>query len=129
MGFTLKQRRFIDVYSGNAKEAAVIAGYSAKTANIQGFNLLRNPKIKEAIDKRLKEEQDALIATRQERQRFWTEVIRDPSIKLLDRLKAAELLGKSQCDFVERVEMDVDVDGRYGVVVLPASDLDGDPDA
>ena len=33
---TLKQKRFIDFYKGNATEAAVAAGYSAKTARSQG---------------------------------------------------------------------------------------------
>lgn len=47
------------------------------------------------------------IATRLERQEFWTSVLRSEDESMKDRLKAAELLGKSEGDFLERIEMDV----------------------
>lgn len=49
---TPKQARFVDEYlkDVNASQAAIRAGYSAKTANQQGPRLLENPEIQAAID-------------------------------------------------------------------------------
>lgn len=49
---TAKQQRFIENYllDLNATQAAIRAGYSKRTANEQGTQLLNNPAIKTAID-------------------------------------------------------------------------------
>lgn len=52
-----------------------------------------------------KETTSKAIATREDRQSFWTEVMRDKLEKMVDRLRASELLGKSQADFVDRMEV------------------------
>lgn len=49
---TVKQQRFIDAYDGNATEAAIVAGYSKKTAAVIALENLRKPNIAEAIRKR-----------------------------------------------------------------------------
>src|SRR5438105_8689072 len=51
MALTAKQRRFVEEYliDLNATKAAERAGYSAKTANEQGAQLLGNAKIQAAI--------------------------------------------------------------------------------
>lgn len=48
---TLKQQRFVAEYLKdlNAKQAAIRTGYSAKTAEVQGCQLLRIPKIAAAV--------------------------------------------------------------------------------
>ncbi|MDP2270930.1 MAG: hypothetical protein Q8K32_09385 [Archangium sp.] len=43
------------------------------------------------------------IANRAERQAFWTSVMLDSKERTTDRLKAAELLGRSEADFTENV--------------------------
>ena len=45
---------------------------------------------------------DRFIATRMERQEFWTEIMFAKNEETLTRLKASELLGRSECDFVDR---------------------------
>ena len=47
-----KQQRFVDEYllDLNQTQAAIRAGYSPKTADQQGHALLKNPKVKNAID-------------------------------------------------------------------------------
>jgi len=60
MALSQKQQSFIDNYSGNATEAAKLAGYSEATAYSQGQRLLKQPQIAEAIRTRehnLKQEQ------------------------------------------------------------------------
>jgi hypothetical protein len=109
---TEKQRRFVEAYmgeaAGNATEAARLAGYkgNAHTLANVGAENLRKPEITAAVERRVKA--DPKIATREQRQEFWTRVMNgDPEVgfaEMRDRLKASELLGKSQADFVEKVE-------------------------
>lgn len=102
---TPKQKRFIEAYTGNATKAAIAAGYSEKTACSIGERLLRNVDIREAIQLREKERLSEAIANREERQTFWSAIMRDSEEKTSDRLKASELLAKSNGDFLERVEL------------------------
>lgn len=106
MALTYKQRRFVAAYSGNATQAAREAGYSGsdETLATAGTRLLRNDEIRSALTKRETTASKGPIATRAERQAFWTKVVDDPAVKMTDRLKASELLGKSEADFVDRLE-------------------------
>ena len=124
---TEKQRRFVEAYmgeaAGNATEAARVAGYSGNdnTLSTVGATNIRKAAIQKAIDERV----DATpgIMTRRERQLWWTQVALgeistrrvvldadgepreiDEPAKMSDRIKATELLGKSQADFVDRHE-------------------------
>jgi phage terminase small subunit len=124
-----RERRFVEAYmgeaAGNATVAAVSAGYSKKTAGSIASRLLKKVNIRQAIDDRAKT--DPSTATREERQRFWTDVMlgKGPynDTAMRDRLKASELLGKSQADFVELhehtgkdgkpIETKVTFGGRY----------------
>lgn len=130
---TEKQRRFVEAYmgeaAGNATEAARQAGYAGDDITLAsvGYENLRKPQIRAAIESRA--EEDPLVATRFDRQRFWTRVMvgkefdgdEPPAMK--DRLKASELLGRSQLDFVERVEHT----GKDGEAIQFASSKDLSP--
>jgi len=118
--FTVKQQRFIDFYNGNATEAATEAGYSKKTAPFIGAENLKKPQILEAIWNREKKRSSKKIADREERQGFWSSVFRgelttkailgsgedrkevDVQPTWADRLRASELLGKSEADFTDK---------------------------
>ena len=102
---TAKQQRFVDAYDGNATKAAIAAGYSEKTAYSAGQRLLKNDEILTAIQERENRRIQPLIMTREERQTMWSEIARDKGERTQDRLKASELLGKSEADFVERQEI------------------------
>lgn len=97
-----RQRKFAELYDGNATEAAIKAGYSPKTAAYQAARLLKNVNIQAIIQGREKNESKKRIATRQRRQEFWTETMENGGAEMRDRLKASELLGKSEGDFLER---------------------------
>lgn len=101
-----RQQAFVEAYAGNATAAALAAGYSERSARSQGQRLLTNDDIQDAIKAREAKRLAPTIASRQERQEFWTSVLRNEDEAMKDRLKAAELLGKSEGDFLERVEMD-----------------------
>jgi len=105
-----RERRFVEAYmgaaGGNATEAAKAAGYSAKTARQLGARLLTKVHIRAAIDARAKD--DPAVADRAERQQFLSRVMRGEFRKapIKDRVKAAEVLGKMQGDFVKRVQLE-----------------------
>lgn len=122
-----KMRLFVEAYEGNAFEAMRIAGYEGTDAFLEarGNELLRQPMIQDAIKERSKYLASTIrtIATREERQALWTAVMRneDPhynpvvnkdgtteiegNIPMGFRLKASEYLGKSEADFVDRVDI------------------------
>ena len=102
---TTKQKAFIQSYCGNATEAALKAGYSKKTAAFIGAENLKKPQIIEQIKKREEKRADKRIATREERQIFWTQTMKDEKADMRDRLRASELLGKSEADFTEKVDV------------------------
>ena len=98
--FTTKQQRFIDCYVGDIKEAAEKAGLSYDYAR----RLVTKSHILEAIRNRQDTEvRPKEIANRQRRQEFWTQIMDDKKEDTRDRLKASELLGKSEADFTENL--------------------------
>lgn len=101
---TTKQRRFIEAYDGNATKAAIAAGYSPKWADRQAYTLIeKNGEIREAIRQREERQRSELIAGRVARQIFWSAIMRDEKETMVTRLKASELLAKSEGDFLEKV--------------------------
>ena len=132
---TAKQQRFCDEYlvDLNATQAAIRAGYSEKTASVIAVENLRKPNLKEYIEKRMKEKEDALIADQDEVLKYLTSVLRGQSRASVvvvestgdfmsearelqkapdekERLKAAELLGKRYSLFTDKVQQEVDMD-------------------
>ena len=103
MSLTQKQQAFIECYTGNATEAAKLAGYSEATAYSSGQRLLKQPQIAEAIRAREQERQAPNIADREQRFAFWTSVMRDTNESTRDRLRASELLAKAQGDFLIKI--------------------------
>ena len=97
-------------YSANpsdAKAAYLAAGFTASAPASQAraiTALLRDPVVLEAIHTHAVK---PAIATREERQQWWTSLMRGqvPEATITERIKASELLGKSQGDFLERVEI------------------------
>jgi phage terminase small subunit len=112
---TDRQKRFVDLYAGNATEAARLAGYSVKTADKIASQLMDKPEIISAIRARENERSAETIMTREQRQIFWTSIARDTSQRIGDRLRASELLAKSEGDFIERRE----VTGANGEALIP----------
>ena len=103
MGLTTKQKRFIECFDVNATEAARQAGYSPRTVRTVGCENMTKPDIVAAIREREEKRVNSLILSREERQIFWSNVVRDPDEDMKNRLKASELLGRSEADFMEKV--------------------------
>jgi hypothetical protein len=58
------------------------------------------------------------VASKKNRQAFWTKVMKDEAEDMRNRLKASELLGKSEKDFVEKVEHSLEAD--FAKILLDA---------
>jgi phage terminase small subunit len=101
-GLTEKQRRFCEAYSangGNALQAATSAGYRHPQA--QSSKILENVVIRTALELLRKQTTSEAILTREQRQALWTKIALSEDAKMSDRLKATELLGRSQADFTD----------------------------
>ena len=92
--------RFIEAYDGNVRRSAAAAGISYGYARL----LCMKPSVRQALHERDQARMGEAISTREERQRFWRDMMRNTDAKPFERLKASELLGKSHGDFLERVE-------------------------
>ena len=131
MKLTLKQKRFADEYiiSGNATQAAILAGYSKKTAIKIGAENLTKPDIKAYVDEQLAKLAGQKIAKQEEILQYLTSVLRGESSAEIvvvegegdgkssarridkapdekERLKAAELLGKRYGMWTEKVGLE-----------------------
>lgn len=132
-----RQSRFVDAYiqTGNASEAARLAGYSKQIANRIGSENLSKPVIRAEIDRRLSELKTSRTADTQEILEHLSSVVRGelteevvtPSgkkrtVKVAerDRLRAAEMLLKVSGAFRERVDVKVDVCAQFAAAVESA---------
>jgi len=104
-----KQLLFAKLYNGNATETAINAGYSKKTAYSIGQRLLKKVEVRGFIEKRQNKQIKPLIANRERRQKFWSETLEDENIKIEARLKASELLGRSEADFTDKLQANLNV--------------------
>lgn len=135
---TEKQKRFCDEYliDCNATQAAIRAGYSAKTANEQSTRLLANVNIKKYIDEQLELLHNEKTADAREVLEYLTSVMRGESSAEVvvvegigdglsearrlkkapdekERLRAAEMLGKRFGMFTDKVN----IDGAVPVII------------
>lgn len=106
-GLTVRQRRFAEAYTGNGVEAAQLAGYTGSKATlaVTAYHTLRHPKVRELIAKRDDGVLNSLRLNREERQELWSRMAVDPDLDAAARLRASELLGKSEADFTEKLEV------------------------
>lgn len=111
MSLTAKQERFVAEYliDLNATQAAIRAGYAAKTANREGSRLLSNVDIAEAIAAKAGKtaEKLDLSAERVLRGLFEEATRQGEGSSHGARVSAWGLLGKYHKLFVDRVEADV----------------------
>ena len=116
MALTAKERKFVAEYvkALNASEAARKAGYSERSAGELGYRLLKKVEIQEAIAEFNKAERQA-IGMDVERIYASLSKLAANAEKESDRIRALELLGKTNAMFVDRQDVrvkgyNVDVD-------------------
>lgn len=141
---TIKQKKFADGYiiSGNATESYKLAGYkysNSNVAGVEGFKLLKNPKIKSYIEEKLKAIDDAKIMdltealqrttsiARREIQKGYSkktnlltgEVLRHDEYEFMPSIEEAqtslEHIIRCNGGFVDRQELDMDMELKIQV--------------
>jgi len=128
-----RQKRFCDEYlvDCNAKQAAIRAGYSEKTAHSIGTENLNKPELKNYIDEQLEKLHSEKIADAAEVMMYLTSVLRgqassevvvvegcgegystarriDKAPDEREKLKAAELLGKRFGLYKDNVTLEIE---------------------
>ncbi len=115
MALSEKQQRFVAEYTVdfNATAAAIRAGYSEKTAAQMGYKLLKTQEIQEAVQQEFENRQDRTHITGDQVVAELAKIAlsrvddyyRDygMEIKLTDKIKALELLGKHLGTFTEKI--------------------------
>ncbi len=126
-GLTPKQERFAAEYlvDLNATAAAKRAGYSEKTAYSTGQRLLKNVEIQEAIQTRqgelarkLEVSQERVVGELAAIAFHEASDAPEAEMKVSNKLKALELLGKHLGMFTDKAEASVKVEGSVEVVPL-----------
>lgn len=104
---TEKQRLFCEYYikSFNATEAAKKAGYSEKTAYSIGQQLLKKIEIQKYFNTLREKSQSETILNVEDLKIMLSNTVRDTTLKISARLKAAELLGKHYGLFTENINL------------------------
>ena len=108
---TDKQQAFCQEYikDWNATQAALRAGYCANSVKVIGCQNLTKVNVIQEIARLQVIERRKHVADRQERQLFWTETMKTARL-MADKLRASELLGKSECDFIEKsINLNMDI--------------------
>ncbi len=103
-----KQARFVAEFlkDQDATKAARRAGYSAKTARVQGPRLLRNLEIRAAIDAKLSAISEKCELSAEKIIKRIEDIAFDQLADPKNVLKACELLGKYMKLFTDRIQVD-----------------------
>lgn len=109
---TINQERYVrELLEGKSQRQAYIAAYP-KAANwkpeivdSKASTLFANGKVRERYDELQAKAVSSKILTCIELKEFFTKVINSAEEKTTDRLKAAELLGKTQAMFTDKVQV------------------------
>lgn len=127
---TEKQRRFVEAYAKdpNATSAAVVAGYTARSAYSAGSRMLKNAEIQAALQALLEPEREGSIASVEDIRRFWTQTMNNVNEKSASRLRASELLAKSLGLFLTDSAVAVGTDSETSSVVIYFPALEELPD-
>ena len=121
---TSKQKIFADewIKDPNATKAAIMAGYSEKTAAQIGQENLRKPVILDYIKEAMEKRDKKAVASADEILEFLTNTMRGEvndkfglEPQLSDRIKAAEMLGKRHMLWVDKTKVDMDVKANIDV--------------
>ena len=111
MDLTEKQKRFVAEYliEANQKKAAIKAGYSEKTAEQIGYQLLQKTSVAEAIEKAQRKRELRTDITADRVLHELADIGFDKEAeRTTDRLKALELMGKHLAMFTDKVNVDAD---------------------
>lgn len=102
----------------NKAKTLRIIGYAENYCNNNGTGVVyTNDRVIAAIARIDKETRAESVADRRTRQQFWTDMMQDKQANSGDRLRASELLGRSEADFTDNIN-----DSREGLTIQVNTD-------
>ena len=138
----LRYDKFVNEYikNQNATHAAIVAGFSKKTAAVKGSELLRNEYIKNRLDEHRQILMENDIADEKEVLSYLTKVMRGEEedevatnsgvyrirTQTKDRNKAAELIGKSYAIWTDKKSIDANIAPVKIIDDVPTGEGDND---
>lgn len=134
---TPKQKKFIDEYliDLNATQAAIRAGYSAKTANRIATENLSKPVIQEELQKAMQRRAKRTEITADRVLKELAAIALDEAadyndsrLRYTNKIRALELLGKHLGMFDQQRRYDDSESGSGGGIVILPEIMDGDSD-
>lgn len=100
-----KQKAFCEYYcgecKGNAAQAALKAGYSKSHSYANAYKFLEKLEVQEYIKQLNNEVRDERIASIEDVQSFWTDIMNDTEQGIDSRLQASVLLAKCKGMFFD----------------------------
>lgn len=94
----IKQKLFCEYYAGqcagNGEKAAAMAGYSQHSARFTAHKLLQKPEVKQYLHELSDKVTAENIATIEDIQAFWSDIMTNEEEPTKNRLRASELLAK-----------------------------------
>lgn len=111
-GLTHRQRAFADAFirnGGNASDAARTAGYSEKNAGINAKKVLNVVAVQEYIRSYDDKAKEKAVLTNLEILKMWSDIAKDDTVSMGDRLRASENLGKAKLMFKEALQIEGNV--------------------
>lgn len=110
-----RQEKFCEEYlsnGGNAAEAYIAAGFNVKDGDIAksaACRLMKKPGVKARLKELMNRIPEERIASVSECQEKLSEIMRDVTVKAIARIKAAEILMRSQGAFETQINVSADV--------------------
>lgn len=120
---TQRQRDYAKLVAGgmNPTKAMKEVGYMEKHIPATYEKLRHNARVLELIETyKNGTTSSGEIASKTERQVFWTDIMNDPSYPIGQRIKASEMLGRSECDFLDKRQVE-NVNNKNPVVLTPST--------
>ena len=100
----------------NATQAALQAGYKAKTAAVQGCQLLKNPKVHKYIQERMDNKNKKKIADTDEILEYYTRVMRGEERDQFDLDPSLQERTKAAAELAKRVFIDTTTESKVTII-------------
>lgn len=106
----INQQKFVEEYAklGNETEAYRLAYPSAKKEEVIRANasrLLTNANVREYLEELKQKTSSENIADMQEVKEFWTTIIRNPNERTDNRLKASDMIAKTNGAYLQKIDL------------------------
>lgn len=123
MSLSLRQRDFAKLVGAGMDKTKAMKQVGYVEAHIPAtlFKHSQNKELLDLINKYTNNiiETDA-ISTKVDRQMFWTSTMNDPGFSIGMRLKASEMLGRSENDFIDRKQIET-TEKKNPIVLTPST--------